>query len=285
MAGGFSEVSLAMFTALSPAGALTFALMAAYLLAHAKRMDQASWDRVSHAFLVPLGVVWMGFMASATHLGTPANALHAFAGIGRSPLSNEVLCTVVFLFVGGMYWLYTYKISYLKSLAQALLVCSIVASALMMWFTAFAYSVPTVPSWDTWHTPLNLWGLSFAAGTALASCVLGGLFGRDDRWPRVLRRISYVCVVGVVLLLGMHARFLAGVENNVAGAYQAVPWYGVVIVSYAAISLAGLYVLGKAARCEGWRGAVMGSLGCVLVFIATFLARLPFYFSYLSAGF
>ena len=68
-------------------------------------MDQTSWNRVSHAFLVPLGVVWMGFMASATHLGTPANALHAFAGIGRSPLSNEVLCTVVFLFVGGMYWL------------------------------------------------------------------------------------------------------------------------------------------------------------------------------------
>ena len=57
MAGGFSEVSLAMFTALSPAGALAFALMAAYLLAHAKRMDQTSWNRVSHAFLVPLGVV------------------------------------------------------------------------------------------------------------------------------------------------------------------------------------------------------------------------------------
>lgn len=285
MAGGFSEVSLAMFTALSPAGALAFALMAAYLLAHAKRMDQTSWDRVSHAFLVPLGVVWVGFMASATHLGTPANALHAFAGIGRSPLSNEVLCTVVFLFVGGMYWLYTYKIRYSKALAQTLLACSIIASALMLWFTAFAYSVSTVPSWDTWHTPLNLWGLSLVAGTALASCVLRALLGRSSRWPCVLRRVSYVCAVGVVLLLGMHARFLAGVENNVAGASQAVPWYGVVIVLYAATSLVGLYVLGKAARREGWRGAVMGGFGCVLVFIATFLARLPFYFSYLSVGF
>lgn len=132
---------------------------------------------------------------------------------------------------------------------------------------------------------LNLWGLSLVAGTALASCVLRVLLGRSSRWSCVLRRVSYVCAVGVVLLLGMHARFLAGVENNVAGASQAVPWYGVVIVLYAATSLVGLYVLGKAARREGWRGAVMGGFGCVLVFIATFLARLPFYFSYLSVGF
>lgn len=285
MAGGFSEVSLAMFTAFSPAGALSFALMAVYLLTHAKGMDQALRDRVSHAFLVPLGVVWVGFMASATHLGTPANALHAFAGIGRSPLSNEVLCTVAFLFAGGVYWLYTYKLHYSRMLAQVLLACSIVASALMLWFTAFAYSVPTVPSWNTWHTPLNFWGLSLVAGMALGSCMLTALLGENDRWPRTMRRVSYACVAGVVLLLGMHAQFLAGVENNVAGADQAVPWYGGVIVLYAVMSLAGLFVQGRAAKRKGWRGSVMGAFGCALVFAATFLARLPFYFSYLSVGF
>lgn len=86
-------------------------------------------------------------------------------------------------------------------------------------------------------------------------------------------------------MLGMHAQFLAGVENNVAGADQAVPWYGGVIVLYAAMSLAGLFAQGRAAKLKGWRGSVMRAFGCALVFAATFLARLPFYFSYLSVGF
>ena len=43
----------------------------------------------------------VGLVASATHLGNPANALYVFLGVGRSPLSTEVFCAVVFLALGG----------------------------------------------------------------------------------------------------------------------------------------------------------------------------------------
>ncbi|MFR1640267.1 MAG: DmsC/YnfH family molybdoenzyme membrane anchor subunit [Eggerthellaceae bacterium] len=47
-----------------------------------------------------------GGPAASTHLGNPANALFVFLGVGRSPLSNEVFCAVVFLPLAGVYWLY-----------------------------------------------------------------------------------------------------------------------------------------------------------------------------------
>ncbi|WP_442904588.1 DmsC/YnfH family molybdoenzyme membrane anchor subunit [Gordonibacter sp.] len=46
--------------------------------------------RIDRMCACPFSVCLVGFIASATHLGTPANALHVFWSIGRSTLSNEV---------------------------------------------------------------------------------------------------------------------------------------------------------------------------------------------------
>lgn len=97
MGAGFSGGSLAVFTALAPAGAVAFAVVTAFVLTHGG-LSSALRDRMNHATIVLLGVAWAGFIASATHLGTPANALHAVEGIGRSPLSNEVVAVVAFFF-------------------------------------------------------------------------------------------------------------------------------------------------------------------------------------------
>ena len=87
MGMGFSGGSLAVFTVLAPAGAVAFAIAAAFLLTH-RGLPDAVRDRMNHALIAPLVVAWAGFIASATHLGTPANALHAVEGISRSPPSD-----------------------------------------------------------------------------------------------------------------------------------------------------------------------------------------------------
>ena len=50
----------------------------------------------------------VGLVASATHLGNPANALYVFTGVGRCPLSTEVFAAVIFLALAGVYLLYSF---------------------------------------------------------------------------------------------------------------------------------------------------------------------------------
>lgn len=169
--GGFSATSLAVFTALAPAGAVAFACLAAFLLVN--RSQSRDWrDVLAHLLFIPLAIAWAGFIASATHLGTPANALHAINGLGRSPLSNEVVSAVAFLFFAGMAWMYSYREKPKASVMNGLLVISIVCVIVMLFHTSFAYSIATVPTWDTWLTPANLCATALLSGPALATTVL-----------------------------------------------------------------------------------------------------------------
>ena len=164
--GGFSATSLAIFTALSPAGAVAFACLAAFLLLNRSK-PQEGRNRLAHLLVIPLAVAWVGFIASATHLGTPANALHAVNGIGRSPLSNEVVSTVAFLFFSGMAWMYSYREKPQAAVMDSLLAASIACAIVMLFHMSFAYSIATVPTWDTWLTPANLCATALLSGPVL----------------------------------------------------------------------------------------------------------------------
>ena len=96
MTSGLDNLSLALFTALAPAGVVAFIIMA---LARLFAIDHERAVRIDRMIALPFAVALVGFIASATHLGTPANALHVFSGVGTSPLSNEVLAAVMFLFL------------------------------------------------------------------------------------------------------------------------------------------------------------------------------------------
>lgn len=283
-AGGFSGGSLAVFTALAPAGAVAFAIAALFVLVRRDVPDQAV-DRLSHMLIVPLGVAWAGFIASATHLGTPANALYAVSGLGRSPLSNEVVAALLFLLVAGVYWLYTFKMDYKRGLARLLAALSVVSCIAMVGFMAFAYSVPTVPSWDTWHTPVDLCLTSLLGGCALGASLLRTLLPETRRWRAVLRGMTLAVLVISAIMLVWHAAFLADVSNNVATAGDGVPFYGVLIAVHVALGAVGVGLQQKSARSAGWKAAVVDACGCALVLAAVLVARIPFYAAYLSVGF
>ena len=106
MTSGFDAFSLALFTSLAPAGVVAFLTLA---LVRLWSRDHAASVRLDRMIALPFSVVLVGFIASATHLGTPANALHVFSGIGRSPLSNEVMGAVTFLLLAGSYWMMAFK--------------------------------------------------------------------------------------------------------------------------------------------------------------------------------
>lgn len=113
-------------------------------------------------------VSMVGLVASATHLGNPANALYVFVGVGRSPLSTEVFCAVVFLALAGVYWLYSFAERPRRGLQRGWMGALIVASGAFVTSVAFAYAADTIVSWDTWHVPANLWLNALVGGPLLA---------------------------------------------------------------------------------------------------------------------
>lgn len=286
MTGGFSGPYLAIFTTLAPAGALSFACLAVFLFARL-RMEEGKRMRVMHALAFPIAVVWAGFIASAVHLGTPANALHVASGVGRSPLSNEVAAVVAFLFLAGVCWLYSYRVRPSKACGNALLFAALCAAVALLGFTSVAYSVPTVPSWDTWLTPANLLMSALLAGPAFAALVLQGSRCEARRWPYVLLALSCAALAAGTVLLCLHAQFLAHVANNVDVAAHLVPGYRLCIAGHTVLGALGLalQVIGLRVRISHVRGVVFGAIGWFMVAGAVLMARLPFYAAYLSVGF
>lgn len=110
MSLGFSmaldEITLVLFTTLAPTGAMACVIMAAVLVF--SPLGESERTRVNRALCIPLIAAMVGLIASATHLGSPANALYVLLGVGRSPLSNEVFCAGLFLASCGLYWLFCF---------------------------------------------------------------------------------------------------------------------------------------------------------------------------------
>lgn len=283
---GFSGSSLALFTTLSPAGAVAFSCVALFILAR-RSLPEKQAERLSHALALPLAVVWAGFIASATHLGTPSNALHVISGVGRSPLSNEVVAAVMFLFFAGIYWLHSFSVRPSRVVARLLLCAALASAAALLTFTSVAYSVATVPSWDTWHASANIWFSGLLAGPSLAAVVLQASKCEARRWPGAFVIVSGVALaVGTGLLLA-YAGYLATVSNNVATALSLVPGFLPLIVLHFVVGALGigLQAWGLRVRTSHARGLAFSCIGCALVFIAVAMTRFPFYDAYLSAGF
>ncbi len=293
--GGFSGDSLAVFTAVSSSSAVAFACLAAVIL-----MCRTSEfvERLNHLLAAPLALCWLGFMAAATHLGTPANALHAVSGIGRSPLSDEVVAAVAFLFFAGVYWLYSFRVKPNAIVSKVLLACSIVSAAALLGFMATAYSVPTVLSWDTWRTPVNLILTALFAGPCLAAATLqAAVFEESRAGHRIPCRVRSVQIAlavaslvfllaGTVFLFG-HAAFLETVSNNVMTASELVPDYGANILFHVLLGVAACVMQAAALRmpAESRMALVLHVCAAAAILLAALLVRLPFYAAYLSAGF
>ena len=99
--------------------------------------------------LIPLVVVIMGFAASFFHLASPLHAPGVFAGVGGSPLSNEILVGAIFTVLAVVYVVCALT-GRLSGGARKVLVVVVAASALVFaCFTGLAYVMETIASWNS----------------------------------------------------------------------------------------------------------------------------------------
>lgn len=287
--GGFAtalgEITLVLFTTLAPSGAIALALMGLPIVAGRASEDERR--RIDKFVSVPLVVSMVGLVASATHLGNPANALYVFVGVGRSPLSTEVFCAVVFLALAGVYWLYSFAERPRRGLQRGWMAALIVASGAFVTSVAFAYAADTIVSWNTWHVPANLWLNALVGGLLLA--LLGLRLARfapaDSLFGRVLVGIAVVALalnVGGYVLQGAD---LPGLRNAFVSAAGLVPSFGVLVAVFGVCGVLGIGLDGWALFVKRWPLSVArASVACVLAFAGIFAMRFAFYMMHLTVG-
>ena len=287
--GGFAtalgEITLVLFTTLAPSGAIALALMGLPIVAGRASEDERR--RIDKFVSVPLVVSMVGLVASATHLGNPANALYVFVGVGRSPLSTEVFCAVVFLALAGVYWLYSFAERPRRGLQRGWMAALIVARGAFVTSVAFAYAADTIVSWDTWHVPANLWLNALVGGPLLA--LLGLRLARfapaDSLFGRVLVGMAVVALdqnVGGYVLQGAD---LPGLRNAFVSAAGLVPSFGVLVAVFGVCGVLGIGL-------DGWAlfvkrrplSVVRASVACVFAFAGIFAMRFAFYMMHLTVG-
>lgn len=167
----WSVIELVVFTALAPPAAVAFSLVAARCAF--ERLPASLLRAYASLLMVPLAIVTVGFVVSATHLGNPGNALYVFTRVGSSGLSNEVLATALFLGASGLLWVASLLANLPFAVRRAWLIVCIALAGVYLVLTSRTYCMPTIPTWSMPASQALLVILAFAGGSVMGQLLLG----------------------------------------------------------------------------------------------------------------
>lgn len=283
---GISQLSLAGFTTLAPAGSFAFAIVALYVMF--ARMSDSERTRLDHFLVVPLAVALVGIVISTNHLGKPSNSLFVLTGVGRSPLSNEIWASLVFGGLGWFRWLIGFSARPLLTteINPALLGMAIVAAAMQIWFTSNAYAMPTVISWDLPFTQVNQMLVAIVGGALLAACTLSAAgLGHRRRASMTLLAVALVAMLAAVATHLLQYATLGEVSSGLVQANTLVPFYPACIAFFAACSTVAIAVDLICLRRRNRLILGASIVACVLAFAGIMAVRFVFYSMHVTVGF
>ncbi|MEC4273009.1 DmsC/YnfH family molybdoenzyme membrane anchor subunit [Adlercreutzia sp. R25] len=259
-ATAFGEITLVLFTTLAPSGAAAYLIMGLPVLTGRATGEDAR--RLNRLTCLPLLIAMAGLIASATHLGNPANALYVFTGAGRSPLSTEVCCAVAFLALAGIFWLYSFAEEPRRWLQRALLGAIDVAIVAFVAAVAYAYDVDTIITWSLPLVPVALVLNALVGGPLIA--LVGFAAARWAAPWRLLVALSAVAAVANAAVYVVLGGDLAPLANELASVTRLVPSYLAWVAAFAVLVFAGVAVAWRTGRhaAGGKEGAgQMGAAG------------------------
>lgn len=283
MAAAFSELPLALFTTFASIGAGAFiALAIAFFTVNFSDEQLKKIDKMT---IVPAILVVLGFIAAFFHLANPAGAFGVFAGIGRSPLSNELCVAVIFAIVMIVYVIMamTGKLGGArKGLAAVVAVLAVVFAI----FMGLAYSIATVPTWASPWPVIQMLGYALLGGAAAGVCVLAFAGSLDVAAKGSFKTASIVLAVAGLALaligLGMMAAG-AGSMSTAAGAGSDLVADATMALIVAVVCLA-LSCVAVFMAVRGTSGTALAAGAFVLALVGVFAGRLVFYALQISVG-
>lgn len=281
MGTGFSETPLAVFTTLAPMGAGAF-LVLACLIAAAK-LDDEALARLDKLSIVPFVVSAIGFIGAFFHLANPLHAFGVFAGIGTSPLSNEVAVGVVFMAVALVYVALAFMGKLTASSRKAFSLVVAVLALVFMVFCGLAYMMDTIPTWNTPASIVQMLGYGLLGGSAFAALTCGLAHIEVSQKARVVV-VAFVAVGLVLSLVGFGMQIMAAssIVNIWGVAIDLVPaiWGMFAVLAVCGVVALALIVAGGKKNFP----LAFSAAACALVVAGVFLARIGFYGLYMSVA-
>ena len=279
-----AELPLALFTTLAPIGAGAFIALAVAFFT--TKFSDEQLKKIDRMTTIPVVVLVAGFICAFFHLASPMHAFGVFAGLGASPLSNELLAGVVFAVLAIVYWIVALAGKLGEGARKGFAAVVAVMAVVFACFTGAAYMMETIASWNTPMVPVAVLGFSLLGGVSLGVLVLALSGALEDAAKGGFKMAApVVLVVGLVLgIAGLLVQVMSvsGMGNalvdgaDLVAAASAPMWSGVVcmVVAAAAAFMA----------LRNSKSTALAVAAPVLAIVGVFAARLAFYAVQLSVG-
>lgn len=279
-----AELPLALFTTLAPIGAGAFIALAVAFFT--TKFSDEQLKKIDRMTTIPVVVLVAGFVCAFFHLASPMHAFGVFAGLGASPLSNELLAGVVFAVLAIVYWIVALAGKLGEDARKGFAAVVAVMAVVFACFTGAAYMMETIASWNTPMVPVAVLGFSLLGGICLGVLVLALSGALEDAAKGGFKMAALaVLVVGLVLgvagllvqVMGVSGMGNALVDGaDLVAAASAPMWIGVVcmVVATAAAFMA----------LRNSKSTALAAAAPVLAIVGVFAARLAFYAVQLSVG-
>ena len=279
-----AELPLALFTTLAPIGAGAFIALAVAFFT--TKFSDEQLKKIDRMTTIPVVVLVAGFICAFFHLASPMHAFGVFAGLGASPLSNELLAGVVFAVLAIVYWIVALAGKLGEGARKGFAAVVAVMAIVFACFTGAAYMMETIASWNTPMVPVAMLGFSLLGGVSLGVLVLA-LSGALEDAAKGGFKMAALAVLVVGLVLGVagplvQVMSVSGMGNalvdgaDLVTAASAPMWIGVVcmVVAAAAAFMA----------LRNSKSTALAAAAPVLAIVGVFAARLAFYAVQLSVG-
>ena len=279
-----AELPLALFTTLAPIGAGAFVALAVAFFT--TKFSDEQLRKIDRMTAIPVVALVAGFICAFFHLASPMHAFGVFAGVGASPLSNELLAGVVFAVLAIVYWIVALAGKLGEGARKGFAVVVAVMAVVFACFTGAAYMMETIASWNTPMVPVAVLGFSLLGGVSLGVLVLA-LSGALEDAAKGGFKMAALAVLVVGLVLGVagplvQVMSVSGMGNalvdgaDLVAAASAPMWIGVVcmVVAAAAAFMA----------LRNSKSTALAAAAPVLAVVGVFAARLAFYAVQLSVG-
>ncbi len=304
------ELPLVLFTLLTQMAVGSFVVLGAVHVLARRRHPASTVDRLSDPALFAIGPVMVAALAvSLLHLGNPVNLLNVLNNVGSSWLSREILLGCVFTALGAGFALLQWRRWLTPGVRQAVAGATAVVGLAFVWASAQVYLIPTVPSWNSWTTPVGFLATTFLLGclaVGAAFVVAATVRARrpdpdaaaavdadvDALLRRSLRGIGLGAIGVLAVELLVLPAWLLGLANDgspaaaaAADALTAGGWLHLRLV-LAVIGAGVLALFLYRAAAAGGRRLLLVTAGSafVLVLVAETVGRVQFFESYARIG-
>ena len=270
-----AELPLAVFTTLAPIGAGGFVGLAALLFAGAIGEDKHK--KTDIVALVALILTCIGFIASTMHVANAGHIMGAFSGIGSSPMSNEIVCGIVFVIVAAVYVILAWTGKLATGARKAFAAVVAVVGVIFMIMTAMAYMIDTIATWNTALTIAEILGIGITGAAAFAALTLA-ISDEGSAAKSCLLALAVIgAVLGIIGVIGI-AVVASGTASYIVdgGAIASGNMVAIVLSVICFVAAAVLSILGRSSTLAG--------AAVILAIVAGLAARCAFYGMMISVG-